>query len=278
MKIFLTGGTGFIGSHFINLMRQSNPEESIRALRRPSSIQRMPLAREPEWVTGDLAGACNEWFEGCDALVHLAAAGVLPKDANWEDCFRVNVSESIRLWRIAAKTGVKRFLICGSCFEFGRTAESESFLNPRAFLEPTGSYHASKAAATMAAMGFAAETGLEVAVFRPFHIFGEGEDASRFWPSLRKAALEGADFPMTAGQQIRDFTPVKQAAQKFRDGLMRSDIRPGQVLLENIGTGHPLTLREFAEFWWKEWGATGVLQFGVVPYRAGEVMRYVPQL
>lgn len=43
----------------------------------------------------------------------------------------------------------------------------------------------------------------------------------------------------------------------------------------NLSSGHPITIRAFAEGWWKEWEAKGNLLFGAVPYRSGEVMRYV---
>jgi hypothetical protein len=49
-------------------------------------------------------------------------------------------------------------------------------------------------------------------------------------------------------------------------------------VVANIGTGQPQTIRQFAEHWWKEWGATGKLLPGALPYRDNEVMRYVPEV
>jgi nucleoside-diphosphate-sugar epimerase len=278
MKIFLTGGTGFVGSNLINHLYKNGIDIEVTALRRPGSQPRVSLLKEPKWIQGDLSRFPKDALNGCKVLVHLAATGVLPKDANWDDCFRVNVIESINLWRAAQKSGVQRFLICGSCFEYGKVAESEDFVSAASRLEPTGSYHASKAAATMAAIGFGYELGVELAVFRPFHIFGEGEDSSRFWPSLKDHAIRGEDFPMSYGEQIRDFTPVDVVCKNFAHGIFRQDLLPGKPAIENIGTGKPQTLKNFAEFWWKEWKAKGSLQFGKVGYRPGEVMRYVPLL
>lgn len=143
-------------------------------------------------------------------------------------------------------------------------------------MEPTGAYHASKAAATVAALGLAVELKLELVVLRPFHVFGEGEAPSRFWPSLRAAALAGRDFEMTAGEQVRDFQPVQDAAEAFLRAAVDWPLEPGRPMLRNLGTGRPQTLAAFASAWWANFGGSGRLLLGRVPYRRDEVMRYVP--
>jgi nucleoside-diphosphate-sugar epimerase len=87
--------------------------------------------------------------------------------------------------------------------------------------------------------------------------------------------LAGGDLSMTAGEQVRDFTPVEQVAARLLSAC-RWDIDQGNPLVENVGTGHPQSIREFAEHWWTRWNAPGRLLFGALPYRRGEVMRYVP--
>jgi hypothetical protein len=60
--------------------------------------------------------------------------------------------------------------------------------------------------------------------------------------------------------------------------LTRTDLRAGEPKMENVGTGKPQTLRALAEFWWRQWNAKGKLKIGALPYRANEVMRYVPRV
>jgi nucleoside-diphosphate-sugar epimerase len=115
-------------------------------------------------------------------------------------------------------------------------------------------------------------------IMRIFQVFGEGELESRFWPSLRKAAIAGEDFPMTRGEQIRDFIPVETVGGAFVGALARTDLCAGEPKVENLGTGKPQTLRAFAEFWWKQWKAKGRLKVGMLPYRDNEVMHYVPRI
>ena len=274
MKIFVTGSNGFIGSHVVKKALSSGHE--IVGLRRPNHSAKTDLPCQPTWVEGTLETDMRQALEGCEAIIHLAAYGVNPNFDSWHEAFRWNVSASVNLWGQAKEVGVKRFVIAGSCFEYGRSAERYKYVPCNAPLEPVNAYAASKAAATLAAMAFARENDLELAVLRPFHIYGEGESQERLWPSLKKAALAGEDFSMTFGEQIRDFTPVELAAETFIHYATDVIIPQGEPVIHNLGTGRPMSLQRFAEKEWKKFGATGRLKLGEIPYRSNEVMRYVP--
>ena len=275
MKIALTGGTGFIGSHFL---KQALAEgHNVLAIRRSSNSQpRIHLDQEPIWLDRQLDEVCSDDLEGCEVMVHLAAhTGNVPYDS-LTNCLRWNLIAVLKLFEEARKAGIKRFIVAGSCFEYGRSGERYSEIPSDAPLEPTNSYAASKAAASIAFCQWAEEHQLYMEILRVFHVYGEGELESRFWPSLRRSALSGEDFSMTEGAQIRDFMLVDDVAQSF---LRRS--HPGERPLNhskviNLSSGKPVSIREFAETWWKKWNARGSLHFGKVPYRRGEVMRYVP--
>jgi len=276
MKFFVTGGTGFIGSHF--LAKALAAGHKPIALRRPGSKPRILLEKEPLWVEGALDDDWHDELTECQVLVHLAAAGVSPQLSNWTELFKINVEQSLNIWVQAVDAGVKRLIICGSCLEYGRSAAHYEFIPAHASSEPTNAYAASKAAATVAAMALAMERAIEVIVLRPFPTFGEGQYKGNFWTALRMAAMAGEDFPMTAGEQVRDFVPVEQVADIFVAGLTRVDLKPGEPRIENLGTGQPQTLAAFAEYWWNHWQAKGKLLIGALPYRENEVMRYVPSV
>ncbi|HVM50495.1 MAG TPA: NAD(P)-dependent oxidoreductase [Candidatus Acidoferrum sp.] len=277
MRLFVTGGTGFIGSHLITMALGAG--HAVRALRRSSNSRlRTSTDREPEWITKGMADITVGDLRETDVLVHLAAAGVSPQQATWATLFRTNVLDSLELWRKAAEAGIRRLVVCGSCFEYGRSAERYEFIPANAPLEPTNAYAASKASATMAALAFAVETRVELLVLRPFHVFGEGQHEANFWPALKEAAASGGDYRMTPGEQVRDFTPVSMVARAFMHAAQRPGLQPGLPRIENVGTGNPQALRAFAEYWWKKLDARGRLLVGALPYRTGEVMRYVPEV
>jgi nucleoside-diphosphate-sugar epimerase len=184
-----------------------------------------------------------------------------------------NVFASLQLARQAVEQGVKQFIVAGSCFEYGGSADRVGDLAIDSPLEPALSYPTSKAAASVAFLGLARELNLQLKLLRIFQVYGEGEPASRLWPSLKKAALAGQDFAMSGGEQVRDFIPVEEVARQFVEALDFSDIVSGQPNLNHVATGRPQTLHEFAKHWWLHWGGSGKLIPGALPYRYNEVMR-----
>lgn len=278
MKITITGATGLIGGHLLNELTQHHAQ--VQALRRKGSTPRIPLRKEPTWIEGQLTDLPEKKLVGTDCLIHLAAHGVDPSTANWNDCFRINVMESLELWLRAARSGIKNFIILGSCFEYGSTGDACKHISVDTPLMPTGPYHASKAAATMVASAFARTEQVKVWVLRPFHIYGEGEAPNRLYPQVLEAAQHGRDLDLTEGMQIRDFMYVKEAVQLIHGYalMVASKKNKSFFKISNLGTGNPATLRDFASKIWLEQGAKGKLNFGAIPYRKAEVMRYVPKI
>lgn len=276
MKIFVTGATGFIGSHLVNIGIREGHE--IVALRLSGSKERLPLLDQPRWINGSLEDDVAHALDGCEAMIHLAAYGVNPADNSFDKAFRWNVTASLNLWEKAFRSGIKRLVIAGSCSEYGKSAERYDYVPWDAPLEPVDAYGASKAAASVAALAYGINRNVEIAILRPFHVYGDGENSIRFWPSLKAAAIAGEDFKMTLGEQVRDFTSVEEVARAFLSYAAEKIIAPGMPIVKNLGTGKPETLRRFAERHWKAFNAKGKLVTGAVPYRKNEVMRYVPML
>ncbi len=277
MKLFVTGGTGFIGSHFLNQAHAAGHD--FVALRRSlTSVPRIPLVKEPTWVDAPLDGIPNDALSGCDAVVHLAAhTPNVPYDT-LENCLQWNVLAPLKLFRTAVAAGIDRFVVAGSCFEYGKSGERYEFIPSNAPLEPTQSYPTSKAAASIAFCQLAIELNLKLSIHRIFQVYGDGEAEHRFWPSLRRAAFAGEDFPMTCGEQVRDFVPVEFVAKQLSDALQREDIVPGNPIITNIGSGNAQTLRNFAERMWEDLNAEGKLRVGEIHSRKHEILRYVPEV
>jgi len=273
MNIALTGGTGFIGSHFLKQALAAG--HSVRAIRRsPSSKPRIAIAQQPDWLDCQLDEVTAEDLQGCEVLVHLAAYSVQYPFDSLFNCLHWNLMAVLALFEQARLAGIQRYIVAGSCFEYGRSGERYDAIPTDAPLEPTNSYAASKAAASVALRQWAEENQLSLEILRVFHVYGEGEAETRFWPSLRRAALAGEDFPMTAGEQIRDFMPVEAVARTFLDRASLDDLSPFSVQVFNLSSGKPISIRYFAGQCWKQWNARGRLLFGSLPYRPREVMRY----
>jgi nucleoside-diphosphate-sugar epimerase len=274
-KVFVTGGTGFIGSHFVNLAATSGFE--VVSLRRSNSSRpRIEVDSRVNWVSVGMDELQREHFRDVDVLVHLAAHSANPPYASLEDCLKWNVDVPLQMIRTAHSAGINRFVIAGSCFEYGASGTKFEQIPVDAPLEPVGTYATSKAIASLAFRCLAEELSLQLSIHRLFQVFGEGELDARLWPSLRKAALSGESFPMTLGEQVRDFICVSDVVAIL---LKYCNIFPAEaksVWITNVGTGYPQTVLEFSKFWWNHWKARGQLLVGAIPYRSNEVMRFVP--
>jgi nucleoside-diphosphate-sugar epimerase len=277
MKILLTGGTGFIGSHLLRLL--GTTDHKVTALRRGSSQPCIDIGKEPLWLVKEMDSLEPIDFSGVDALVHLASLGVSPKTATWRDLLYWNVTVMMDLLEKAHAAGVRRFVLAGSSAEYGLAADKYDFIPADAPLLPTSPYAASKAAGFIVANTFAIEKSIELSYLRVFSAYGEGQYINNFWPSLRAAALSGQDFPMTPGEQVRDFMPVERVAEAFLHSIEDLGVvKNGVPFVANVGTGHPMSMLEFAEKCWTEWGAKGRIVAGAKSYRANEPMRFVPKV
>lgn len=273
MELFVTGATGFVGRHFV---RQAlDRGHSVRALRRPGAAPRLEPQAGVRWIDSPMDGELRGCFDGVDCVVHLASHTPNPPYAPLEECLYWNVYASIRLAQLAVEAGVLDFVVAGTYFEYGAAAQGLETIHPGTPLQPVLSYPISKAAASVAFAGLAREKGLRLQLLRIFQVYGEGEGAKRFWPSLKRAALAGEDFPMSAGTQIRDFIEVGEVAAAFVRALEAGGIEAGKPRQRNVGTGRARTLLQFAEEWWTRWEAAGRLLPGAVPARVGEMPRLV---
>ena len=276
MKIFLTGGTGFIGSHFLSQCMDAG--HTVIAQRRPGSVPRLNLVQQPTWIDRPLDHDFTPELVDSDVVVHLAAHTPNPPYASLPECMYWNVFVSTKFLMQAANAGVRNVIAAGSCFEYGLAAEGQYRVHPASDLRPVLAYPISKASASIAYMGMVRQLGLNGRLLRIFQTYGEGEAAARFWPSLCAAAKAGRDFDMSDGSQIRDFISVEEVAKQFVNALDFTGAKPGTTLIRNIGTGEGQTLLAFANYWWKELDAKGELRAGRVERRAGEIKRLVANI
>jgi nucleoside-diphosphate-sugar epimerase len=276
MNIFLTGGTGFIGSNFVNYALALG--DNVIALKREFSIPRVKLNFEPKWVIKNLIDLESNDFQDIDVLVHMSAHSVIPPVDTLENCLKFNSFEPEVMVRKAMKAGIKKFIFIGSCFEYGKSADKFDRIPINAELKPLDNYSKSKVDFFLRMQElFREKDNYSVNYLRLFHVYGEGENEFRFWPSLKKAALNNLDFELTLGQQYRDFMNVEEAINKIYLKILELDKFYG-FQVNNVGSGEIKSLREFAQTEWNKFNAKGALKFGDIPYRQNEIMRLIPEL
>ena len=175
MKVFVTGATGFVGSHVARAYAASGAE--LRLLTRKTSNLAGLEGMAAEMVTGDLrqAEGLRSALTGCDALVHVAADYRLwVRDP--DEMYAANVSGTRELLRIAREVGVSRVVYTSSVatmgFKHDGTIVDEQ--TPVSLDEMIGHYKRSKFMAELEAIE-AAKTGQHVMILNPTTPIGPGD-------------------------------------------------------------------------------------------------------
>jgi len=272
LKLFVTGGTGFIGGHFINILPN---EFEIFAIYRNKKYSKIQLNKHVNWVNKELDYINSSDLKDIDAIIHFASAGVSPQKATWEELYYFNVHCTLKLLRAAAQAGVNKIIMAGSYMEYGLSANIHEYIPPTAALQPTTAYASSKAAAFELAHAFCLNSKISLTYNRIFSVFGEGQFIGNLWPSLQKAAKNNEDFYMTSGKQIRDFIEVEKVAKIFLQDLNFSNKNTFLPKVKNICSGKGVSILDFAKFWWNRWGARGNLVPNKLPDRKNEPIRFV---
>lgn len=257
MRVFVTGATGFIGSHLVRVLVRQGYE--IHALIRPAAdtwriADVMPSLRVVRGDLGDLSELKPSLEqirpEACAHLAWYAVPGrylMAPENLDL-------LEASIRLARALTAVGCKTLMAAGTCFEYDTDAGHFSEATPT---KPRSLYAATKLALNLALSHWASLTGLRLVWPRIFYQFGPFEDERRLVPAVILSLLRNQQFRVTGGAQARDYLPVVDVAEALWR-LLSSDAH-GPV---NIGSGRPVMVRELAKKIGDGLGRGDLLDFG----------------
>ncbi len=208
MKVLLTGASGFLGHHVVQLLQQRGIATVAIGRRRPMALapaqfHQVDLLDESE--LDQVLGAC-----GATHLLHLA--WVTEHGAYWESPHNLRwVGASLRLVEAFAAAGGRHVVVAGSCAEYDWSG-SGVCVEDNTLLRPATLYGVAKHRTRQLLLDYAASRKLDVAWGRVFFPFGAGEDARRLLPSL-VAALQGQVPPFGVSTRARrDFLPVADVA------------------------------------------------------------------
>ena len=173
MKVFVTGATGFLGSHVARILADQGAD--LRLLVRPTSNLKNLHGLKAETAAGDLrdAASLEKAMSGCDTVFHVAADYRLwVRDPN--EMYRSNVEGTRALLEAAQKNGVRRVVYTSSVATVGftsdgRPADEDS---PVSLADMIGHYKRSKFMAEQVAME-AGRSGMQVVTVNPTTPIGE---------------------------------------------------------------------------------------------------------
>jgi nucleoside-diphosphate-sugar epimerase len=273
VKVLVTGGCGFIGSHLVDALLARGDE--VRVLDdlssgRPENLG-ASLARV-ELLQADLRdpATCSRACEGVARVFHQAAIPSVSRSVEQpEATFEVNVVGTHRLLLAARDAGVGRVVLASSSSVYGDVdvlPKREDQL-PR----PRSPYAAHKLSCEQLGRVFTLSLGLEVVALRYFNVFGPRQDPASDYavvvPAFVARALAGKPATIHGdGGQTRDFTFVGDVAQA---NLLAAEAEGAAGQVFNVGTGERISILQLQERIAALTGAGRAPTFG--PARAGDV-------
>ena len=173
MRVFLTGGTGLIGSHLAHHLLTEGHE--VVALVRPSSDASYLSGVGAEVVQGDVTDSADQLttlIRGCSHVVHGAA--LVYSGGGWEAIADVNVGGTERVLSAAAAAGVAGAVHISSVAVYGNDSVKLGQDQPLRSTVADGDFYArSKREAEVVARRVERDTGLTLTVVRPSAVYGE---------------------------------------------------------------------------------------------------------
>ncbi|MDQ7778603.1 MAG: UDP-glucose 4-epimerase GalE [Planctomycetota bacterium] len=262
MRILVTGGAGYIGSHTVRALVERG--DRVVVLDNLSTGHR-DATRGAELVVGDLrdGSAVRRALRRCraESVVHFAAKALVPESVRHpEEYFDVNVVGGLTLLREMTHYGVKKIVFSSSAAVYGE---------PRARLihenlpyDPINPYGETKALFEKMLKAFCAAFGVGSISLRYFNAAGAAPDGAlgerhdhetHVIPLVLRAALNprkrfsifGTDYPTPDGTCVRDFVHVCDLADAHM--LALGAVRPGKCEVYNLGCGHGYSVREVVE-------------------------------
>jgi UDP-glucuronate 4-epimerase len=276
MRVLVTGGAGFIGSHLCEALLDGGHAvtvlDNFDSYYDPS-IKRRNLARIREGidlVEGDLrdASALEKALKEVDVVAHLAARpGVrasLEQPSLYVDN---NVGGTQKLLEAMVHRDILRLVFASSSSVYGARA-SGPFMEDDLALEPVSPYAATKLSGEHLCHAAHKTWGLEVNCMRLFTVYGPRQRPEMAIHLFSRFALEGQAIPrFGSGDTVRDYTYVEDVVA----GLLAAIDRPKGFRIFNLGNDNPISLDGLIGLLGKALGVK--LQVNVLGDQPGDVPR-----
>jgi len=247
VRVLVTGGAGFIGSHLVDRLLMDG--HTVRVLDNLSSGPRGGRSAEGfELVEGDVreretVEAC---LDGVEHVFHLAAQISVPASTQAPvECYAVNLTGSLHVLDASRKAGVKRVVLASSAAVYGDVLGPVTEDMPSAPLSP---YAASKLGMEQAARMFTDTLGLPTVCLRFFNVYGPRQAPDSPYAAVIPGFIQAGLVrqPMVIhgdGQQRRDFVFVSDAVEACLRAATHEPANGGVV---NVGGGGSVTIRDLA--------------------------------
>ncbi|MCE5273200.1 NAD-dependent epimerase/dehydratase family protein [bacterium] len=245
MRVLITGGAGFIGSHLAEHFSVSGAEVRVLDNLRTGYLRNLDgltcdFRRGSVTEAAELAAA----MDGVELVFHLAAMVSVPESVEHPDeCVRINTLGTLNVLAAAKKAGVRKVVLASSAAVYGdnpQVPKREDMLP-----EPKSPYAVTKLDGEYYLRMYRDAWALDTVSLRFFNVFGPRQDPSSHYaaavPIFIHRALRHQDIVIFGdGAQVRDFVYVKDLVRAILMGVER-----GRDVY-NVGRGEYITILELA--------------------------------
>jgi dTDP-glucose 4,6-dehydratase len=244
MRLLVTGGCGFIGSHFVRVVLKSRKAwqvvnlDALTYAGNPDNLRSVEEDPRYRFVRGSIEDAVlveKLVQEGFDAFVNFAAESHVDRSLHGPiDFVRSNIEGTAVLLEAAKRVKLGRYLQISTDEVYGSLPPTGVFRESTP-LHPNNPYSATKAGADHLALSYQRTFGLDVVVTRSSNNYGPNQYPEKFIPLFVTNALEGKPCPVYGdGLQIRDWLHVEDNARGILAALEKG--KSGEVY--NLGGGN----------------------------------------
>lgn len=226
MKIFITGGTGFIGKHLIERVH----DEKLLILSHHAKPN-LKTSGKKQIIQGSLANISN-WKDHVkdfkpDATIHMAWEGI--PDYGVEMSIK-NLNYCLNLYRFLAEINCKTIISTGSCWEYGG---QNGQLSEKTLVKPFNAFTASKNSLNFLGQEIAKENNINFIWTRLFYVYGPGQRSESLIPYLINSAKSGEVPEIKNLNAENDFVYVEDVA----DAILQLMLSGKKSTTYNIGSG-----------------------------------------
>ena len=270
MRIVVTGGLGFIGSSFVNLVKEKNPTATVLVVDKCTyAANPNNISKSVEYLKEDICNVTAEDLGDYDYIVHFAAESHVDNSIkDGKPFIRTNVEGTFNLLELARQNKtLKKFIHISTDEVYGDKLNGESKETDKIF--GSSYYSATKASSDLLVLAAHRTFGLPYIITRTCNNYGSHQHKEKFLPTIIRSIKEGKEVPVYGdGQQIREWIDVNDNVEEIYNLMLSDEVNE----IFNIGTGERYTNVKLLEKVADELGTS--VKYRFVEDRLGHDRRY----